>query len=53
MSFDTDVLVIGAGRAGRSVAKAIDDLVDWDVIDMRGRGVAIDDAAADVGGAGG
>jgi predicted short-subunit dehydrogenase-like oxidoreductase (DUF2520 family) len=40
--------VIGAGRAGRSFAKAIDDLVDWDVIDMRGRGVAIDDAAADV-----
>ena len=34
---------------GRSfVCKAIDDLVDWDVIDMRGRGVAIDDAAADV-----
>jgi predicted short-subunit dehydrogenase-like oxidoreductase (DUF2520 family) len=43
------VRVIGAGRAGRSFAKAIDDLVDWDVIDMRGRGVAIDDAAADVG----
>ncbi len=42
------VRVIGAGRAGRSFAKAIDDLVDWDVIDMRGRGVAIDDAAADV-----
>jgi predicted short-subunit dehydrogenase-like oxidoreductase (DUF2520 family) len=40
--------VIGAGRAGRAFAKAIDDLVDWDVIDMRGRGVAIDDAAADV-----
>ena len=39
------VRVIGAGRAGRSFAKAIDDLVDWDVIDMRGRGVAIDDAA--------
>jgi len=42
------VRVIGAGRAGRSFAEAIDDLVDWDVIDMRGRGVAIDDAAADV-----
>ena len=42
------VRVIGAGRAGRSFAKAIDDLVDWDMIDMRGRGVAIDDAAADV-----
>ena len=42
------VRVIGAGRAGRSFAKAIDDLGDWDVIDMRGRGVAIDDAAADV-----
>ena len=42
------VRVIGAGRAGRSFAKAIDDLVDWDVIDMRGRGAAIDDAAADV-----
>ncbi len=42
------VRVIGAGRAGRSFAKAIDDLVDWDVIDMRGRGVAIEDAAADV-----
>ena len=42
------VRVIGAGRAGRSFAKAIDDLVDWDVIDMRKRGVAIDDAAADV-----
>lgn len=42
------VRVIGAGRAGRSFAKAIDDLVDWDVIDMRGRGVAIDAAAADV-----
>ena len=42
------VRVIGAGRAGRSFAKAIDDLVDWDVIDMRGRGVAIDDTAADV-----
>ena len=42
------VRVIGAGRAGRSFAKAIDDLVDWDVIDMRGRGVAIGDAAADV-----
>ena len=42
------VRVIGAGRAGRSFAKAIDDLVDWDVIDMRGRGLAIDDAAADV-----
>ena len=42
------VRVIGAGRAGRSFAKAIDDLVDWDVIDMRGRGVVIDDAAADV-----
>ena len=42
------VRVIGAGRVGRSFAKAIDDLVDWDVIDMRGRGVAIDDAAADV-----
>ena len=42
------VRVVGAGRAGRSFAKAIDDLVDWDVIDMRGRGVAIDDAAADV-----
>ena len=42
------VRVIGAGRAGRSFAKAIDDLVEWDVIDMRGRGVAIDDAAADV-----
>ena len=42
------VRVIGAGRAGRSFAKAIDDLVDWDVIDMRGRGVAINDAAADV-----
>ena len=42
------VRVIGAGRAGRSFAKAIDDLVGWDVIDMRGRGVAIDDAAADV-----
>ena len=42
------VRVIGAGRAGRAFAKAIDDLVDWDVIDMRGRGVAIDDAAADV-----
>ncbi len=39
------VRVIGAGRAGRSFAKAIDDLVDWDVIDMRRRGVAIDDAA--------
>ena len=42
------VRVIGAGRAGCSFARAIDDLVDWDVIDMRGRGVAIDDAAADV-----
>ena len=42
------VRVIGAGRAGRSFAKAIDDLVEWDLIDMRGRGVAIDDAAADV-----
>ena len=42
------VRVIGAGRAGRSFAKAIDDLVDWVVIDMRGRGVAIDAAAADV-----
>ena len=42
------VRVIGAGRAGRSFAKAIDDLVEWDMIDMRGRGVAIDDAAADV-----
>ncbi len=42
------VRVIGAGRAGRSFAKAIDDLVDWDVIDMRGRGVALEDAAADV-----
>ena len=42
------VRVIGAGRVGRSFAKAIDDLVDWDVIDMRGREVAIDDAAADV-----
>ena len=42
------VRVIGAGRAGRSFAKAIDDLVGWDMIDMRGRGVAIDDAAADV-----
>ena len=42
------VRVIGAGRAGRSFTKAIDDLVDWDVIDMRGRGVAIDAAAADV-----
>ena len=41
------VRVIGAGRAGRSFAKAIDDLVDWDVIDMHGRGLAID-AAADV-----
>ncbi len=41
----TTVRVIGAGRAGRSFAKAIDDLVDWDVIDMRRRGVAIDDAA--------
>ena len=42
------VRMIGAGRAGRSFAKAIDDLVEWDMIDMRGRGVAIDDAAADV-----
>ena len=42
------VRVIGAGLAGRSFAKAIDDLVEWDVIDMRRRGVAIDDAAADV-----
>ena len=42
------VRVIGAGRAGRSFAKAIDDLEGWDVLDMRGRGVAIDDAAADV-----
>ena len=42
------VRVIGAGRAGRSFTKAIDDLVDWDVIDMRERGVAIDAAAADV-----
>jgi len=42
------VRVVGAGRAGRSFAKAIDDLAGWDVIDMRGRGVVIDDAAADV-----
>jgi len=41
------VRVIGAGRAGLSFAKAIDDLVDWDVIDIRGRGVAVDAAAAD------
>jgi predicted short-subunit dehydrogenase-like oxidoreductase (DUF2520 family) len=41
------VRVIGAGRAGRSFAKAIDSLVDWDVIDMRGRGVAVNAAAAD------
>lgn len=42
------VRVIGAGRAGRSFAGAIDDLADWDVIDMRGRGVAVADAAGDV-----
>lgn len=42
------VRVIGAGRAGRSFAKAIDDLDGWDVLDMRGRGVPIEDAAADV-----
>lgn len=40
--------MIGAGRAGRSFAGAIDDLADWDVIDMRGRGVDVADAAADV-----
>ena len=27
-----------AGRAGRSFAKAIDDLDDFDVLEMRGRG---------------
>jgi predicted short-subunit dehydrogenase-like oxidoreductase (DUF2520 family) len=42
------VRVIGAGRAGRSFAKAIDDLDDWDVLEMRGRGVPIEDAATDV-----
>ena len=42
------VRVIGAGRAGRSFAGAIDALADWDVIDMRGRGVDLADAAADV-----
>ncbi|MEM9467082.1 MAG: DUF2520 domain-containing protein [Actinomycetota bacterium] len=42
------VRVIGAGRAGRSFAKAIDDLDDWDVLEMRGRGVPIEDAAHDV-----
>ena len=42
------VRVIGAGRAGRSFAKAIDDLDDFDVLEMRGRGVPIADAAHDV-----
>ena len=42
------VRVIGAGRAGRSFAGAIDDLDDWDVIDLRGRGVDLADAATDV-----
>ena len=42
------VRVIGAGRAGRSFAKAIDDLDDFDVLEMRGRGVPIVDAANDV-----
>ena len=42
------VRVIGAGRAGRSFAKAIDDLDDWDVLELRGRGVPIEDAAHDV-----
>ena len=42
------VRVIGAGRAGRSFAGAIDDLDDWDVIDMRGRGVPVADAASGV-----
>lgn len=42
------VRIIGAGRAGRSFAKAIDDLDGWDVLDMRGRGVPIEDAAHDV-----
>ena len=42
------VRVIGAGRAGRSFAGAIDDLDGWDVLEMRGRGVPIEDAAAEV-----
>ena len=42
------VRVIGAGRAGRSFAAAIDALDDWDVLDMRGRGVPIEEAAHDV-----
>lgn len=42
------VRVIGAGRAGRSFAGAIDDLDEWHVADMRGRGVAVGDAASDV-----
>ena len=41
------VRVIGSGRAGRSFAKAIDELDDWDVLEMRGRGVPLEDAAAD------
>lgn len=32
------VRVIGAGRAGRSFAGAIDDLDDWNVLDMRAGG---------------
>ena len=35
------VRVIGAGRAGRSFAKAIDDLDGWDVLEMRGRVVEL------------
>ena len=42
------VRVIGAGRAGRSFAAAIDDLDDWAVRDVRGRGVSIENAASDV-----
>ena len=42
------VRVIGAGRAGRSFAGAIDGLDEWDVLDLRGRGVPITDAATDV-----
>ncbi|MEM8705666.1 MAG: DUF2520 domain-containing protein [Actinomycetota bacterium] len=42
------VRVIGAGRAGRSFAKAIDDLDGWDVLEMCGRGVPIEQGATDV-----
>ena len=47
-SVPVTVRVIGAGRAGRSFAKAIDDLDGWDVLEMAGRGVPIASGAADV-----